>query len=141
MDTILIGEPPMAQAERKEFSDRLNKALKEAGYRSSPTELANLFNVRYTGHAVTVHAARKWLVGESIPTQDKLRVLAEMLDVSAVWLRFGEAEEKSDAKPTAESRMSPGDARVLADLQSLDATAQRIARDFIRMLSRTHRAA
>lgn len=40
--------------------------------------------------AISVHAARKWLMGESIPTQARLRVVTDVLGVSAVWLRFGE---------------------------------------------------
>jgi hypothetical protein len=63
--------------ERLEFSKRLQQALRNAEYSpNSPTQLAREFNVRFAGHPVTVHAARKWLQGESIPTQEKLRALA-----------------------------------------------------------------
>ena len=73
--------------ERLEFSERLQRALRNAEYSpSSPTELAREFNLRFAGQSVTVHAARKWLQGESIPTQDKLRALASWLDVPADWL-------------------------------------------------------
>lgn len=37
-----------------------------------------------------MQAVRRWLQGEVIPTQDRLQVLAEWLDVDAHWLRFGE---------------------------------------------------
>ena len=40
--------------------------------------------------AISVHAARKWLMGESIPTQARLRVVTDVLGVSAAGLRFGE---------------------------------------------------
>jgi len=63
--------------ERLAFSERLRQALSNCNYSPrSPTELAREFNLRFKGQAVTVHAARKWLHGESIPTQDKLRALA-----------------------------------------------------------------
>ena len=32
---------------------------------------------------------RKWLKGEAIPTMDKLAVLANLLDISEDWLRWG----------------------------------------------------
>ena len=79
--------------ERLLFSERLQQALRHAEYSpDSPTQLAREFNVRFEGNPVTVHAARKWLQGESIPTQEKLRALASWLDVPADWLRFGSVE-------------------------------------------------
>ena len=64
-------------------------ALKGIGIRPSPTLLANEFNLRYWGESITINTARNWLLGKSIPMQDKLRVLAEWLHVSADELRFG----------------------------------------------------
>ena len=51
--------------------------------------MANEFNLRYWGKSITSHTARNWLLGHSIPMQDKLRVLAEWLHVRADELRFG----------------------------------------------------
>jgi hypothetical protein len=83
----------MAQAskqfENQAFADRLRSALKGAGIRPSPTIVANEFNLRYWGKSITSHTARNWLLGKSIPMQDKLRVLADWLHVSADELRFG----------------------------------------------------
>jgi len=77
------------QIENEEFSVRLRAALKGAGIRPSATALAHEFNLRYWGNSITVNTARNWLVGKSIPLQDKLRVLAEWLHVGADELRFG----------------------------------------------------
>ena len=71
------------------FSERLRLALKGAGIRPSPTLVANEFNLRYWGNSITSHTARNWLLGKSIPTQDKLRVLADWLQVSPDELRYG----------------------------------------------------
>ena len=60
---------------------------------SSPTRLAREFNRRYPGQPVTLHAVRKWLQGEALPAQDKVRVLADWLDVTAEWLRFGDGSK------------------------------------------------
>ncbi|HEY5582764.1 MAG TPA: hypothetical protein VIK56_16680 [Rhodoferax sp.] len=75
--------------ENEQFADRLRTALKGVGIRPSPTLVANEFNLRYWGKSITSHTARNWLLGKSIPMQDKLRVLAEWLHVSADELRFG----------------------------------------------------
>ncbi|PJC23140.1 MAG: hypothetical protein CO065_00300 [Comamonadaceae bacterium CG_4_9_14_0_8_um_filter_57_21] len=75
--------------ENQAFADRLRLALKGIGIRPSPTLVANEFNLRYWGKSITSHTARNWLLGKSIPMQDKLRVLSEWLHVSADELRFG----------------------------------------------------
>jgi hypothetical protein len=75
--------------ENQAFADRLRIALKGVGVRPSPTVVANEFNLRYWGKSITSHTARSWLLGKSIPMQDKLRVLSEWLHVSADELRFG----------------------------------------------------
>jgi len=60
--------------------------------------LASEFNRVHAGAPITLHAARKWIIGESIPTQEKLKVLAAWLGVSAVWLRYGEEIETTAPK-------------------------------------------
>lgn len=77
------------QIENQAFADRLQQSLKGLGLRPSATLLANEFNLRYWGKSITITTARNWLLGKSIPMQDKLRVLAEWLHVSADELRFG----------------------------------------------------
>lgn len=82
--------------ERAAFSGRLKQALAQAGVtKSSPTVLQRNFNAR--GFDITVHAARKWLMGEAIPTQEKLVALASWLGVEPNWLRFGTGDgEQAD---------------------------------------------
>ena len=49
------------------FSDRLKKACKDAGMeRVGSGQPSSGYNV-YSDETITVHAARKWLMGESIP--------------------------------------------------------------------------
>ena len=72
------------------FSQRLAQLLLFK-YRSlSPTKLASEFNLRWRGAPVTSNAARKWILGESIPTLDKIDVLANLLGTNSQWLRWGE---------------------------------------------------
>jgi transcriptional regulator with XRE-family HTH domain len=71
-------------------TQRLVTSINQKNRTLSPTALAKDFNLRWRGAPVTVNATRKWLNGESIPTMDKLAVLANMLDISEDWLRWGE---------------------------------------------------
>ena len=79
----------LARPEAKTFSERFRKALASAGVPQSPTVIAHEFNLRYWGKSVSLYAVRNWLLGHSMPTQDKLRALALWLDVSPHELRFG----------------------------------------------------
>jgi len=127
--------------ERESFSQRLQQALKNAHYSpDSPTRLAREFNIRFDGRPITVHAARKWLVGEAIPTQEKLRMIAQWLGVPADWLRFGGAEGDTQQGDGANgmSRFESADVKLIADLQRLDEHHRQIAREFIRMLVRVN---
>lgn len=131
-----------ASTERLSFSTRLREALKNADYPSdSPTQLAREFNVRFAGSPITVHAARKWLVGEAIPTQEKLRILADWLSVPADWLRFGGQLDPSSVPAGMEERQrfETADVKLLTDLQKLDDHHRVIAREFLRMLARVGR--
>lgn len=76
------------QIERKAFATRLGEALRNSRLVSdSPTVLQRNLSLR--GVNVTVHAARKWLLGEAIPKQDNLIRIASWLGVQPNWLRFG----------------------------------------------------
>ena len=97
-----IAKQP-ALTEPQAFAQRLNAALVAAGVAVSPTTVQRKFNSLTPDKPVTVHAVRKWIMGESIPTQDRVRVLAAWLGVSPNWLRFGEAVAKGDSPtPSAE---------------------------------------
>jgi transcriptional regulator with XRE-family HTH domain len=76
--------------EQFNFSKRLKTAMQGAGYTARASVLEREFNLRYWGKSVTLQAVRRWLNGEAVPTQDKLKTLAEWLDVDPHWLRFGE---------------------------------------------------
>jgi transcriptional regulator with XRE-family HTH domain len=129
-----------ASIEREDFSERLQLALRNADYSpDSPTQLAREFNIRFSGRPITVHAARKWLVGEAIPTQEKLRTLAQWLGVPAEWLRFGGEQSANGTTVDPTSRFESADVKLIADLQRLDEHNQSIAREIIRMLVRMNR--
>lgn len=81
--------------EKQGFSKRLKEAMRRARLEAgSPTYIAREFNLRYHGTPITTQAVRKWLAGESLPSQDKIRALALWLDVPPQWLRFGDPERR-----------------------------------------------
>lgn len=77
--------------ECRKFGRRLTQALDAALYSTAPIQVTDAFNSRTAERPVTVYAVRKWLCGDSIPTQARLSTLAAWLGVSAQWLRFGDA--------------------------------------------------
>lgn len=46
------------------------------GYEPRASVLERQFNLRYQGEPVTYHGVRRWLQGETLPTADKLQLLA-----------------------------------------------------------------
>jgi hypothetical protein len=120
--------------EREDFSLRLRQSLRNAHHApDSPTKLARDFNARFAGRPVTVHAARKWLVGESIPTQDKMRTLADWLCVSVEWLRYG-GDERSLETAGDKRGFQSDNLKLASDLQLLDPHYRQIVREFVRIL-------
>jgi len=124
--------------EREAFSRRLAKALKDSKVDAgSPTAFAREFNRRYAGKPVSIHAARKWLMGESIPTQDKLRLLASWLGVSAEWLRFGDGGGAS--RHLAQSERAPyssQDIELVSNIRLLSPEHKQVVREIVLTLLR-----
>jgi hypothetical protein len=73
-----------------QFAERLRSSMQAAGYAPRPAVLEREFNSRYWGKPMTLHGVRRWLLGETLPSQDKLLVLAEWLAVSPQALLFGD---------------------------------------------------
>lgn len=73
-----------AEETRNEFSQRLAMAISHAGWKhyGAGKKLADK-----TG--VTPKASNKWLKGESMPSHQKLMLVAETLGVRAEWLEYG----------------------------------------------------
>lgn len=78
-----------------EFSQRLLGALERAGVPAKPTVIEREFNQRYWGKPITLHAARLWLRGETMPTHDRLLCLAQWLGVEPAILRYGDEVPKA----------------------------------------------
>lgn len=83
----------------KKFAERLRAAMAVAGYEAKPSVLEREFNLHYMGKPMTLHGVRRWLLGESLPRQDKLEALALWLGITPQTLRYGvEIEDQVRAK-------------------------------------------
>jgi hypothetical protein len=122
--------------EAQAFASRLRQALAAIGVKPSPTVVANEFNLRYWGRSITPHTARNWLLGVSLPMQDKLRVLADWLQVSPDELRFGvEGTAHAVREPaTPWGELSMQDREMLKRYQALPPDARKTVRDVIAAL-------
>lgn len=123
--------PPIP--ETKAFAERLRRALDAAGIRPSPTVVANAFNQRYWGRSITPHTARNWLLGQSLPTQDKLVVLAEWLQVNPDTLRFGSSSSSwqlAEADPQLE-KLDMADREMINRYLSLAKSERKTVREVV----------
>lgn len=119
---------------KNEFAARLVQCLQQTGRSTSPTHLAAEFNAYFSGTSVHMHACRKWLLGESIPTQEKLVVLAQMLGVTAEWLRYGVKGKQAMEVSSAPYLVSRRDASLLSSYQRLNARDQQVVVSLIKTL-------
>lgn len=79
----------ITSSKNQDFAKRLAEAMYLKGIKYSATELQKRFNYCFDGRKITPHSARNWMLGNTLPTQDKLMCLAHLLDTSAEYLRFG----------------------------------------------------
>jgi len=116
------------------FQARLHEAIRDARLSLSPTAFTEEFNLRTQQKKVTVHAVRKWLVGDSYPVQERLTEVARMLNVSPQWLRYGE----SGTQPESETRgrIPHEEVLLLADYRKLNPGSKIAVRDLIKSLLR-----
>jgi hypothetical protein len=123
-------------AQRLAFAERLKSALEAAAVPVTPTELSRHFNHRTSERKVTVHAARKWLIGEAIPTQEKLVLLASWLQVNPAWLRFGNEGDHVRGEASSVGELPRSALVLIHDILDLPEAMQAVVRDMVKSLSR-----
>ena len=117
-----------------DFADRLELAMTDKSIKHSPTVLANLFNPKFVGGSITPHTARNWLLGNSLPTQDKLMHLAKLLDTSAEYLRYGRHKEKTfviSESDGSETELTESQQQLVRKYISLNKAQQRLVSDLV----------
>lgn len=123
--------------EKEAFAERLREAMIAAGHEPRPVVLERLFNTHYWGRSVTFQAASRWLNGRSIPTQEKLQVLADLLAVEPQVLRYGEEAIRGVKEKRArwDAGLAPEDREIIGALLSLPVEQKKIVRQVIQAFS------
>ena len=128
--------------QKLEFAERLQTAMRDAGLEPRPAVLLHLFNTQYWGRPVTFQAVSRWLRGESIPEQDKLITLAEILKIEPQVLRFGEAVRQSLQKRRQrwEEGMNHLERETVDTFLQLPAPQRKLIREVILTFAQVHKA-
>ncbi len=124
------------------FAKRLQNAMRAAGYEARPAVLEREFNLRYTGKPMTLHGVRRWLLGESLPKQDKLLVLAEWLRIPPQQLRYGTEVETRIKQERARWDEGIGyvERETFEAFIALPAPQRKIVREVILTFAQAHKA-
>ena len=125
-----------------QFAERLRDAMAAAGYEAKPAVLEREFNTRYWGKPMTLHGVRRWLRGETLPSQEKLLVLAEWLGVPPQQLRFGSevAQRVQQRRARWDSGVGYQDRDIFEAFLKLPVPQRRLIREVILTFAKVHTA-
>lgn len=125
------------------FANRLRDAMQAAGYEPKPAVLEREFNTRYWGKPMTLHGVRRWLRGETLPTHEKLLVLAEWLGVPPQQLNFGgEIQRKVEQRRARwDSGVGYQDRDIFEAFLKLPIPQRKLIREVILTFAKVHVAA
>lgn len=124
--------------EKAEFAARLKQAMLDAGYEARPSVVEREFNQRFWGRSISFQAARQWLLGNAVPQQDKLQVLADWLKIEPQTLRFGgkAAISVQEKKKRWEDSIAGPEREILEAFINLPAPQKKVAREVILALAK-----
>lgn len=120
---------------RQEFSKRLAEAMQAKGYAPRPGVLHKLFNSHYNGRSVAFSTASKWLRGIALPDQEKLEVLAAVLEIEPHVLRYGGGPRRVADSRLDWKEMTPEDAAACVAYLKLPPKRRGLVRDLLKALS------
>lgn len=123
--------------EKTLFAKRLTLAMRAKGYEAKASVLEREFNLNYSGKPMTLHGVRKWLIGEAIPSGDKLLTLAKWLEVPPEELVFEKNIQKAikERDQLWQKELGYRDKDVFEAYLKLSASHKKIIRDMIIALS------
>lgn len=128
--------------EKTLFANRLIKAMQSKGYEAKASVLEREFNLNYSGRPMTLHGVRKWLIGESIPSGDKLLTLAKWLDVPPEELVFEKDILKAITQRDARWKQELGykDKEIFEAFINLPSPYKKLVRELIMALSNQNKS-
>ncbi len=131
--------PEVIRKLRSDFARRLIDAMSFAGLDDSPTTLSRFFNLHGDGDVISMHGARRWLLGEAIPTQKHLNSLARMLGVSSAWLLLGKGAMLEGVGNPSQPDTQDGEQAILQAYLTLNEPERELVWNLMRMLTRSPR--
>ena len=125
------------------FAQRLREAMVAAGYEAKPAVLEREFNTRYWGKPMTLHGVRRWLRGETLPTHEKLLVLAEWLAIAPQQLNYGDEIQRKVAQRRArwDSGIGYQERDIFEAFLKLPVPQRKLIREVILTFAKVHSAA
>ncbi|RYY80205.1 MAG: XRE family transcriptional regulator [Moraxellaceae bacterium] len=119
--------------EKTLFAERLMAAMQAQGYRPEPAILEREFNLRHYGKPMTLQGVRKWLIGSSIPSTNKIMTLAKWLKIPPEELTFGKElkVEIQQANQRWQQNISYNEREVFEAFLALPAPQRKIVREVI----------
>jgi hypothetical protein len=133
MKTSNLDKVSLPETERKEFTERLIFSLRESEITQSPTILCKILKIKEPKLVLSVHAVRKWLHAESVPTQNKLKLLADLLNVNPHWLRYGQELKVRDNK------IKKSNKNILNEYNFLDLRQKKYILEIVKALAEQHK--
>lgn len=126
--------------EKQMFAERLKNAMQAAGYDVRSSVLEREFNLRYWGKPITYQAVRRWLRGDSIPSQEKLQVLAGWLAMDPHQLRYGGEQQASISEPLAawEASSTSEERRLLALYRRLPSEQRKVVHQVMETFAKAY---
>ncbi len=118
---------------KQNFAARLKEAMQAAGYEPKPAVLERNFNLHYFGKPMSLHGVRRWLLGETLPPQDKLIALAKWLRIPPDQLRFGDEikTEIQQARQRWDEAIGHQEREIFEAFLNLPAPQRKIVREVI----------
>jgi len=93
-------------------------------------DVVEAFKLR--GVRITYEMVRRYTLGQAIPRQDKMQILAEALEVAPSWLQYGTSRSEATAVPPVKLRSkAEDDAAVLWKKYGFADEATRVTVDFL----------
>ncbi len=133
----------MQEQEKAGFAHRLRSAMRAKGWEPKPSVLERRFNEAHWGRPVTLHGVRRWLLGQTLPSQDKLVTLARLLDMDVQVLRFGSSAAPltaTEPRGRWDDEIGWSERELFLAFMRLPVPQRRVVREVIQAFVRAHGA-
>ena len=78
------------------------------------------------------------LTGSAYPSQKRILILARWLNVSPMWLRYGEGDERTQTAANDFTQLPLDEVLILNEFRRLDERSQEVVRELIASLLKHH---